>query len=450
MKTKQIDFSNGKIIENIFLSAFPMMIAQILSLMYNIVDRIYLGRIPNHGTLALAGVGLCFPIISLINAFTNLFGSGGAPLCSIQRGKNNLKEAEKIMNTSFYMLIISSFILTFLGLLISKPLLFLFGASETLINFALPYMKIYLLGTIFTMIALGMNPYINSQGFANIGMLTIFLGAFTNIILDPIFIFIFNFGVKGAAISTVLSQFISALFVLKFLTSNKAELKLKIKNPIKLEKKRMFDIISLGTVSFVMQGTNSLVQIFSNNMLGLFGGDLYISIMTIINSIRQILDTPLSALTDGVSPILSFNYGAKKYKDLKKIIIIVTALGIIYTGIIWGAILLFPKFFIKIFNDDKTLIEKSISSLHIYFFAFIFQALMYSGQTVFKSLNKKKYAIFFSLFRKVIIVVPLTFLLPRINNLGVQGVFIAEPVSNFLGGLLCFSIMTITILRKLK
>lgn len=450
MQVKQIDFSNGKVIENIFLSAFPMMIAQTLSLMYNIVDRIYLGRIPNEGTLALAGVGVCFPIISLINAFTNLFGSGGAPLCSIERGKNNLKEAKNIMNTSFYMLIITSFILTFLGLFFSKPLLFLFGASNTLMNYALPYMRIYLLGTIFTMISLGMNPYINSQGFANIGMLTIFLGAITNIILDPIFIFILDFGVNGAAISTVISQFISAIFVLKFLTGDRAELKLQIKNPIKLEKKRMFDIISLGTVSFVMQGTNSLVQIFSNNMLGLFGGDLYISIMTIINSIRQILDTPLSALTDGVSPFLSFNYGAKKYKDLKRTIIIVTILGLFYTGIIWGSVLLFPEFFIKIFNDDKNLIEKSISSLHIYFFAFIFQALMYSGQTVFKSLNKKKYAIFFSLFRKVIIVVPLTFLLPRVSNLGVQGVFMAEPVSNFLGGLLCFSIMTITILRKLK
>lgn len=448
MNTKQIDFSNGKVIENIFLAAFPMMVAQILSLMYNIVDRIYLGRIPNEGTLALAGVGLCFPIISLINAFTNLFGSGGAPLCSIERGKKNLIEAEKIMNTSFYMLIIASLVLTFLGLFLSKPLLYLFGASDTLINYALPYIKIYLLGTIFTMIALGMNPYINSQGFANIGMLTIFLGAISNIILDPIFIFKFNLGVKGAAIATVISQIISAIFVLKFLTGNKSEL--KIKKPIKLEKKRIIDIISLGTVSFIMQGTNSLVQIFSNNMLGLFGGDLYISIMTIINSIRQILDAPLSALTDGVSPILSFNYGAKKYQDLKKAIFITTFLGVVYTCIIWGAILLFPEFFIKIFNDDKILIEKSISSLYTYFFAFIFQALMYSGQTVFKSLNKKKYAIFFSLFRKVIIVVPLTYLLPRINNLGVQGVFMAEPVSNFLGGLLCFSVMTITILRKLK
>ena len=449
MQAKQVDFSKGSVTQNIIRVAAPMLVAQILNLMYNIVDRIYIGRIPGEGLLALGGVGLCFPFISLITAFTNLYGAGGAPLCSIERGRGNQEEAGEIMNTSFYLLVITGVILTVLGSIFCRPVLILFGASEASLPYAMPYMRIYLMGTVFAMVALGMNPFINSQGFANVGMTTIFLGAVTNIVLDPIFIFVFHLGVRGAALATICSQILSAVFVVRFLTGKRAELRISLKRKPSFGKRRVLDIVGLGSASFVMQCTNSLVQIACNRMLGAFGGDVYISTMTIINSVRQILDTPVLAIADGASPILSYNYGAKRYDNVKKAISFITLSALVYTGATWVLILLFPKMFIGIFNNDDSLLTVAVPALHIYFFAFIFQALQYSGQTVFKSLNKKKQAIFFSLLRKVVIVVPLTFLLPYVGNLGANGVFVAEPVSNFLGGSACFLAMILTVMPEL-
>ncbi len=450
MQAKQVDFSKGSVTQNIIRVAAPMLVAQILNLMYNIVDRIYIGRIPGEGLLALGGVGLCFPFISLITAFTNLYGAGGAPLCSIERGRGNQEEAGEIMNTSFYLLVITGVILTVLGSIFCRPVLILFGASEASLPYAMPYMRIYLMGTVFAMVALGMNPFINSQGFANVGMTTIFLGAVTNIVLDPIFIFVFHLGVRGAALATICSQILSAVFVVRFLTGKRAELRISLKRKPSFGKRRVLDIVGLGSASFVMQCTNSLVQIACNRMLGAFGGDVYISTMTIINSVRQILDTPVLAIADGASPILSYNYGAKRYDNVKKAIRFITLSALVYTGATWVLILLFPEMFIGIFNNDDSLLTVAVPALHIYFFAFIFQALQYSGQTVFKSLNKKKQAIFFSLLRKVVIVVPLTFLLPYVGNLEANGVFVAEPVSNFLGGSACFLAMMLTVMPELS
>ncbi len=450
MKTKQIDFSNGRIMENVIRSAAPMLVAQVLNLMYNIVDRIYIGKIPGEGVHSLGGIGLCFPLISLITAFTNLYGIGGAPLCAMERGKGDLKEAEKIMNTSFYLLMATGIVLTVLGQIFCRPLLYLFGASDTTISYALPYMRIYLWGTVFSMAALGMNPYINAQGFANVGMMTVFLGAAANILLDPVFIFVFRLGVKGAALATICSQFLSAVFVFRFLMGKRAELRLRPLGRDLLCARQVLDIVSLGSSSFVMQCTNSLVQIACNSMLSSFGGDVYVSVMTIINSVRQILDTPVLAITDGTSPIMSYNYGAKRYDGVKKAIRLMVTASICYTGAVWMLILAFPEAFIRIFSSDGALLSLAVPSLHIYFFAFVFQALQYSGQTVFKSLNKKKQAIFFSLLRKVVIVVPLTFLLPRIGGLGAKGVFIAEPISNVVGGSACFLTMLLTIIPELN
>ena len=449
MRAKQVDFSKGSVTQNIIRVAAPMLVAQILNLMYNIVDRIYIGRIPGEGLLALGGVGLCFPFISLITAFTNLYGAGGAPLCSIERGRGNQEEAGEIMNTSFYLLVITGVILTILGSIFCRPILILFGASGASLPYAMPYMRIYLMGTVFAMVALGMNPFINSQGFANVGMTTIFLGAVTNIVLDPIFIFVFHLGVRGAALATICSQILSAVFVVRFLTGKRAELRISLKRKPSFGKRRVLDIVGLGSASFVMQCTNSLVQIACNRMLGAFGGDVYISTMTIINSVRQILDTPVLAIADGASPILSYNYGAKRYDNVKKAIRFITLSALVYTGATWVLILLFPEMFIGIFNNDDSLLTVAVPALHIYFFAFIFQALQYSGQTVFKSLNKKKQAIFFSLLRKVVIVAPLTFFLPYVGNLGANGVFVAEPVSNFLGGSACFLAMILTVMPEL-
>lgn len=448
MKTRQIDFSSGKILENIIMSATPMLVAQLLNLMYNIVDRIYIGKIEDIGVVALGGVGLCFPVISLITAFTNLFGAGGAPLCSIERGKRNLEKAGRIMNISFYMLVVTAVILTMIGLVLSEPLLYLFGASDITIQYALPYMRIYFLGTVFSMIALGMNPFINAQGFASTGMMTIFIGAVINIILDPVFIFGLNLGVKGAAIATVVSQIISAVFVLLFLTGKKPELKLQRLKDVEFRFDEVGDVLSLGSSSFVMQCTNSLVQIACNSMLSQFGSDLYVSCMTVINSVRQILEVPVLAIGDGSSPILSYNYGAKNYKGVKKAIRIITCVGVFYTLVAWLFVFLFPSFFIHIFNDDSKLLQIAIPAIHMYFFAFVFQAFQYCGQTVFKSLNKKKQAIFFSLLRKVVIVVPLTFFLPYLG-FGTMGVFMAEPISNFIGGSICFITMLVTVYFRL-
>ncbi len=450
MKAKQIDFSSGKIIHHIIAVATPMLIAQILNLLYNIVDRIYIGQIPEVGAIALGALGLCFPIISIVTAFTNLYGAGGAPLCSIERGRGNIKEAEKIMNTSFYLLVGTGIVVMLIGIIFCEPLLYLFGASDANMIYAEPYMRIYMWGTIFSMIALGMNPFINAQGFANVGMITVFLGAVMNIILDPLFIFVFDLGVQGAAWATICSQFVSAMFVLRFLIVGKSELHLHFKKGYLCAKKQIFNIIGLGSASFVMQCTNSIVQISANNVLGTFGGDLYISTMTIINSVRQILDTPVFAITDGASPVLSYNYGSGNYEGVKQAIKIITVSGLAYTAVVWLLILLFPTMFITIFNQDATLLDIAVPALHTYFFAFIFQALMYSAQTVFKSLNKKKQAIFFSLLRKVVIVVPLTYLLPHVGDLGAMGVFMAEPVSNFVGGSICFITMLLTILPELN
>lgn len=448
MKTHQTDFSKGTVSKNIISVAIPMTAAQILNLLYNIVDRIYIGMIPEVGQTALGGLGLCFPIIMLVTAFTNLFG-GAAPLCGIALGKKDEKEASLVMGNAFFLLVITGTFLMVIGLLFHRPLLFLFGASKSTYPYASQYITIYLLGTLSVMIALGMNPYINSQGFARVGMLSVILGACTNILLDPIFIFLFQMGVRGAATATVISQTLSAVWVLKFLTGKQTILKLKL-STMKLDFARVMHISALGLSSFMMSFTNSLVQIVCNRTLQQFGGDLYISIMTILNSVREIVQTPIGGLTNGASPVLSFNYGRKSYKAVKNGIWFATAIGVCYTFCIWGAIFFFPKLFIRIFSHDLALIEKAIPALHIYFFGFFMMALQFSGQCAFTSLGKAKNAIFFSILRKVIIVVPLTLILPHIGGLGVTGVFLAEPISNVVGGIACFGTMLFTVMPELN
>ncbi len=448
---KQIDFEHGTVTSNILNAALPMLVAQIFNLLYNVVDRIYIARIPDVGTTALGAVGLCFPVIVIITAFSNLFGTGGAPLFSIARGKGDREEASQIMNTSFTMLCYCAVMLMLFGLIFARPILRIFGASNEALPYAYPYMMIYLLGTVASMIATGMNPFINSQGYSTVGMLSVALGAVTNLILDPIFIFVLDFGIKGAAIATILSQFLSAAFVVNFL-HNKAEYRVKLLKFRELTDSLTLlkNIVSLGTAGFIMQLTNSLVTICCNNVLAVTGGDLYVSVMTIVSSVRQIIETPLHSLTEGSSPILSFNYGARKPKRVKNAAIVMTLLVLAYSAIAWGAILLVPEFLIGIFSSDPVLQADAVPALKLYFAAFIFMDLQYIGQTTFKSLNKKKQAIFFSLLRKVFIVVPLTYFLPYGLHMGTNGVFIAEPVSNVVGGSLCFITMLVTILPELK
>lgn len=448
---KRIDFENGSVTGNIFNAAIPMLVAQILSLLYNIVDRIYIARIPEVGTTALGAVGLCFPVIMIITAFANLFGSGGAPLFSINRGMKENKKARMIMDTSFTMVCVSGVILMAIGFLFARPLLVLFGASQDALVYAYPYMMIYLIGTVPSMIATGMNPFINAQGYATTGMLSVAIGAVANLILDPLFIFVLGFGIKGAAIATVLSQFLSASYVLVFL-EKKAEMKARLlkKEELRSCMEHAKNIISLGTAGFIMQLTNSLVTICCNNVLGVTGGDVYISVMTIVSSVRQMVETPIYAINEGTSPILSYNYGAHRPGRVRQAMVTMAMMILVYTAVMWSVIIFVPDYLISIFSSDKLLIKDAVPALKTYFAAFIFMDLQYIGQTVFKSLNKKKQAIFFSLLRKVFIVVPLTYLLPYAFKMGTNGVFMAEPVSNVIGGSLCFFTMLVLVLPELK
>lgn len=449
---KRIDFEHGTITGNILGAALPMLVAQILSLLYNIVDRIYIARIPEVGTTALGAVGLCFPIIVIITAFSNLFGSGGAPLFSINRGKGNTKKAETIMNTSFLMMCICGVVLTVIGMMFASPILVLFGASEEGLSYAYPYMMIYLIGTVPSMIATGMNPFINAQGYATSGMLSVTIGAVANLILDPLFIFGLHLGIKGAAIATIISQTLSAAYVFYFFLRKKSEIKVRMlsKAEWKVCGADAKNIVSLGSAGFIMQLTNSVVTICCNSVLSGIGGDVYISVMTIVSSIRQIVETPIYAMNEGTSPILSYNYGAQRPKRVRKAIRVMTCMILIYTAIMWSVIIFAPEFLIGIFSSDKELLVDAVGALKLYFAAFIFMDLQYIGQTVFKSLNKKKQAIFFSLLRKVFIVVPLTYLFPYTFHMGTRGVFLAEPISNVIGGSLCFITMLAIVMPELK
>lgn len=448
---KRVDFENGTVTGNILEAALPMLVAQILNLLYNIVDRIYIARIAEVGTAALGAVGLCFPLIVIITAFANLFGNGGAPLFAIQRGQKDERKAVAIMNTSFTMVCASAIVLMVVGFLFARPILILFGASDNSLVYALPYMMIYLLGTLPSMVAVGMNPFINAQGYSLIGMCSVAVGAGANLLLDPLFIFGLGFGVCGAAIATVLSQCLSAIFVFYFLTK-KSELKVRLlkKNEIAACMGYAKNIISLGMAGFIMQLTNSLVTICCNNVLSVTGGDIYISVMTIVSSVRQLVETPIHAMSEGSSPILSYNYGAHRPARVRKAGMVMGALILAYSAVIWSIIILEPRPLIRIFSSDVQLTKDAVPALNQYFAAFIFMDLQYMGQTVFKSLNKKKQAIFFSMLRKVFIVVPLTYLMPYALHMGTDGVFLAEPVSNVIGGTLCFATMLITVLPELK
>jgi len=448
---KKIDFENGTITDNILSASIPMLVAQLLNLLYNVVDRIYIARIPYIGTTAIGAVGICFPVIVIITAFANLFGSGGTPLFSIYRGRKKNKEAALIMDTSFSMLCAGAFILMSCGMLFSKQILIVFGASDSTIVYAYPYMMIYLIGTIPSMLALGLNPYINAQGYSTTGMISVAIGAVLNFILDPLFIFVFGLGVKGAAVATVISQCFSAMFTIYFLT-HKSELKMRFLKKSELAECAGYakNIISLGTAGFIMQVTNSLVTICCNNVLSVTGGDIYISVMTIVSSVRQLVDTPIHAINEGSSPVISYNYGAGKPARIRKAIMVLGIMTLAYTAVMWSIIIFAPGVLISIFSSDISLLSDAIVALKQYFAAFIFMDLQYIGQTVFKSLNKKKHAIFFSLLRKVIIVVPLTYIMPYTFNMGTAGVFLAEPVSNVIGGSICFITMLCTVLPELK
>ena len=447
MKAKNNDFSKGPVWKCIITQAVPLTIAQLVQLLYNVVDRIYIGHMGDGNSLALTGVGLTFPIVTLVMAFAGLFGMGGVPLFAMERGAGNEEKASKIIGNSFALLLLSSIALTIVGYLFSRPILFAFGASEDSYVYASQYLSIYLLGTVFSMITTGMNGYINAQGFPKVGMLSIIIGAVTNIILDPVFIFGFDMGVRGAALATIISQMISATWVLRFLFGKKVLIPIQIQH-IRIQKDITKEIFKLGTSNFIMSGTNCLVQIVCNSTLQIYGGDIYVGVMTVANSVREIFNLPVSGIISGSQPVISFNYGAKAYDRVKSSIRFNTVVGATYTLFAWLLVVLFPEVWFGMFSDDVQMLNVGVEMLKLYFFGFVFMAFQFAGQSTFQSLGDAKHAIFFSLLRKAIIVVPLTIVLPMMG-FGVAGVFLAEPISNVIGGLACYITMRMTVYKKL-
>ncbi len=439
----QNDFSQGKMSRNILSMALPMTVAQLVNVLYNIVDRVYLGHLEGNGLLAITGLGLCLPVISILMAFANLCGMGGAPLCSIHRGRGENEEAERVMGNSFTLLLLCGVGLTAFCLLFKEPILYLFGASDATFPYANDYLTIYLCGTLFVMVSLGMNPFINAQGFGRMGMLTVVLGAVINLVLDPVFIFLFGMGVKGAALATILSQGCSTVWVLRFLTGPRAILRLR-REAMTLGWGRVRRILALGTSGFVMALTNSLVQILCNATLQQVGGELYVGVMTVVNSVREVISMPIMGVTHGCQPVLGYNYGAGAYGRVREGIRFTTVVTMLYSVGVWALVMAIPHVFIHVFNSEEALLEAGIPAFRIYYSAFFFMSFQFIGQSVSVALNRSRSAVFFSLFRKAFIVAPLTVLLPM-WGWGVDGVFWAEPISNVVGGLACFITMWLTV-----
>lgn len=430
---------------NIIRLAIPLSLALAVNGLYSLVDRIYIGHMGEDSALALTGIGLVFPITTVVSAFAGLFGHGGGPLFAIARGEGNTEEAKKVMGNSFSLLCISGVIVAVLCMLLKEPILMTFGASPDTYPFANDYITIYLLGTVFVMISTGMNGYINAQGFGTIGMITVMLGAIVNIILDPIFIFVFDMGVKGAAVATVIAQFCSALWIILFLTGKKALIKLE-KGYLRPTLKRTLSIMSLGTSTFVMSFTTCAVSIVNNRVLKIYGGDMYIGAMTVITSVRDVLMMLIMGLTQAAQPVISYNYGAKLYKRVKSGITFITLTSLAYGIAICAITEFFPYALATLFSDDLSLVDITVPAMRIDFIGFAFMALQFSGQTTFLALKKSKQAVFFSLLRKAFIIIPLTIILPRF--FGTNGVFLAEPISEVVGGIACYTTMLLTVNRE--
>ena len=447
MTTAKNDFSKGSVPLAIMRMAVPITVAQLVNVAYNLVDRMFIGHLEGVGTDALTGLGICMPMIFIITAFANLCGMGGSPLCSIARGAGDIRRAEKLQANSLALLLIFGIALTVILQSFMKPLLFAFGASEDTYIFAAGYMRIYLFGTVFSMLSLGMNPFINSQGFGKMGMLTTVIGAAVNLALDPLFIYVFDLGIKGAAYATVIAQLCSASWVMAFLGGKKGALRLRISD-MRLEGELVKKILSMGIVGFCMSITNGIVQAVANIQLRAHGGDLYVGVMTVMNSLQQVLFLSVSGVASGASPVMGYNYGAKEYERVKKCIRFITVVSFLFIGVVTVIVLSFPAALVRIFNDDPALIEAAVPAVRIFFACYLFMGFQMAGQQTFTSLGRAKKAVFFSLLRKVFIVVPLTLLLPE-TGLGVMGVFWAELVSNVVGGLACYTTMYFTEYRVL-
>lgn len=426
---KEADLGNSSIGKLLFKLALPAILAQIINVMYNMVDRMYIGHIADVGPSALTGVGVTMPLIMAISAFAALVSMGGAPRASIMMGKGDKETAEKILGNCTTMLVLMAAVLTAVILLFGKPILLMFGASDNTIDYAWDYMSIYAMGTIFVQISLGLNAFINAQGYARTGMLTVAIGAVCNIILDPILIFGLDMGVKGAALATILSQAVSFVWVLRFLTSGKSFLRIR-KGYLKLSADIILPCIGLGVSPFIMQFTESIISVCFNTSLLKYGGDIAVGAMTIMTSVMQFSMLPLQGLTQGAQPIISFNYGAGNIERVKKAFRLLLASSLVYSTLLWAIAMFLPHVFIAIFTSSAELSAYVTWSIRIYMAASLLFGIQIACQQTFIALGNALTSVFLALLRKVILLIPLIFILPALLPDKVFGVFLAEPVAD--------------------
>ncbi|ACN83501.1 MATE family efflux transporter [Brachyspira hyodysenteriae] len=447
--SKSNDLANKPVGKLLFQLALPAIAAQIINVLYNVVDRMYIGHIPDIGAMALTGVGVTMPVIMAVSAFAYLISMGGSPRASIMMGKQDYDKAEEIVGNCAMTLIIISITLTIILLLFSKPLLMVFGASENTIIYALRYLRIYSMGTIFVQLALGLNAFITAQGKAKTSMFTVLIGAVTNIILDPIFIFVFDMDVRGAALATIISQAISCIWILSFMTSKRTILKLKLKN-FKISPNIILPCLALGFSPFIMQFTESILFVSFNTSLLKYGGDLAVGAMTILSSIMQFSFLPIMGLTQGAQPIISYNYGANNLNRVKSAFKILLISCLSFSFLMWFISEFFPYLFVRIFTSDEELINYAIWALKIYMAASLIFGAQTACQQTFVALGNAKISAFLAILRKVILLIPLIFILPIFMENKVMSVLLAEPIADFLAVCTTVTLFTISFKRLLK
>ena len=409
--------------------SIPTVIAQLINMLYNIVDRIYIGHIPGDGSLALTGVGVCMPVIMIVSAFAALISSGGAPRASICMGKQDNESAEKILGNCFLLQVIISFLLTAVLLIWSEDLLLAFGASENTIRYATDYMRIYAFGTLFVQLTLGMNAFITAQGFTTISMVSVLIGAICNITLDPIFIFAFHMGVKGAALATVISQAISTVWVVLFLCGKKTQLHLR-KKYMRLESKVIIPCVTLGLATFIMQASESVITVCFNSSLLRYGGDIAVGAMTILTSVMQFAMLPLQGIGQGAQPISSYNYGAKNADRVKKTFRLLLITCLAYSVSLWAAVQLVPRIFVSIFTSDASLVTFTAPMLKIYLGGLFLFGIQIACQMTFTSLGKAVNSIVVAVVRKFVLLLPLIYIMPHVVSNPTVGVYMAEPIAD--------------------
>ena len=434
MNPKTVDLGSGSVRKLLISLSLPTILSQIVNMLYNLVDRVYIGHmqpVDTVGALALTGVGVCLPVILIISAFAALMAMGGAPRASIQEGRGNIAESERIMGNSFTLLLLVSLLLTAVLQLFAEPLLLTFGASENTIGYALDYLRIYSLGTLFVQVTLGMNAYITAQGFTSVSMKTVLIGAILNTILDPIFIFALDMGVRGAALATILSQAVSAIWVLRFLTSSKTKWRLRRKN-LRPVPSVFLPCMALGLSPFIMQSTESLIAVCFNSSLLKYGGDVAVGTMTVLTSIMQLAMMPLQGLSQGAQPIISYNFGARSAQRVREAFRCLLTSCITYSMVLWLLVQLFPRTFVLIFNNNPELVNYAAWALRIYMGATGIFGIQIACQQTFIALGNAKTSLFLAVLRKIILLIPLIYILPHFFADKVFAVFLAEPVADFL------------------